>query len=89
MTAEEIREAWRLGDYTSSGYLYHLICALRRDGRLRQNDTVSEFCREWEMNRRSFYKAKAKLIDQGRLEAQPAYQIALRVPVMRVVVDNS
>lgn len=70
LTADQVKRNWLLGDYTASGYLYHLIGALRKDGWPLLIDNVDEFCQEWEISRRSFYRAKAKLIVQGRINEE-------------------
>jgi hypothetical protein len=68
LTAEQVRQNWELGDYTASGYLYHLIGALKRDGWHLTIANVDQFCQKWKLTRRSFFRAKAKLILQNRIE---------------------
>ena len=41
---------------------------------------VSQFCREWHINRRTFYRAKAELIANGKLEEHIKGSVNLRVP---------
>jgi hypothetical protein len=67
LTAEQVKQGWLLGDYTASGYLFHLIGALRRDGWQLLITDVDAFCEKWEISRASFYRAKAKLVLQGRI----------------------
>jgi hypothetical protein len=67
LTPEQVKQHWKLGDYTASGYLIHLLGALKRDGWVVDIPNVAEFCQLWEIGERRFYRAKAKLIEQGRL----------------------
>lgn len=68
LSAEQIKAKWLLGDYTAQGYLFDLIKALRKDGWHLPIDDVDAFCEQWAISRRSFYRAKARLILQGRIE---------------------
>jgi len=68
LTAEHVKQNWLAGDYTASGYLFNLLKALKKDGWHLGIDDVDTFCLDWEISRRSFYRAKAKLILQGRIE---------------------
>jgi hypothetical protein len=76
-TAEQIKAKWLVGDYTAQGYLFDLIKALRKDGWHLGIDDVDAFCEEWQISRRSFYRAKAKLISQGRIEEKITGRIEL------------
>jgi len=80
LTPEEVLENWRNHFYTPAGYLYHLILALRREGWWYRIDNISDFCRKWELNRRTFYRVKAELILMGRLEESITGNIDLRIP---------
>lgn len=80
LTPEEVLENWRNHFYTPAGYLYHLILALRREGWWYRIDNISDFCRKWELNRRTFYRVKAELILIGKLEESITGNIDLRIP---------
>ena len=80
LTPEEVLDNWRNSFYTPAGYLYHLILALRREGWWYRIENVSEFCREWELNRRTFYRAKAELVILGKLEENISGPINIRIP---------
>lgn len=73
MTPEEIKADWLEGLYTPSGYLYALIKALGADleiyclGSDLTIRTAKAFCERWEISQAAFYRAKAKLISQGRI----------------------
>ncbi len=69
LTPEQIKADWLLGGlYTPAGYLYNLIRSLRKDGWWYRVTNVTQFCREWAINRRTFYAAKANLISRKLLE---------------------
>lgn len=78
-TADQVRHNWRLGDYTPHGYLFSLLESLKASGLPIAIDSVDEFCKEWEINRRAFYRAKAKLITQGRLEEKIIGRVVLKL----------
>ena len=80
LTPEQVLENWRQRFYTPPGYLYHLILALRREGWWYRINNVAQFCRDWEINRRTFYRAKAELITRGLLEEHIIGSLDLRVP---------
>lgn len=80
LTPAQVLANWQQGFYTPTGYLYHLVLALRRQGWWLRIDNISQFCRQWEMNRRAFYRAKAQLLLDGRLEENIDDAIDLRVP---------
>ena len=67
-TAEQVRAGWLLGDYTAPGYLHELFFAMKKAGWAIHIPNVAAFCNEWAIGERRFYRAKAKLIAQGRLE---------------------
>ena len=79
LTPPQILELWESDHYTPKGYLYHLVLAHRRAGWWWRIDNVSEFCREWKINRRTFYRAKAALIHEGIFEESITGSIELRV----------
>lgn len=80
LTPAQVLGNWQQSLYTPAGYLYHLILALRRQGWWLQINNVSQFCRQWEINRRAFYRAKAQLILAGQLEESMDDSINLRIP---------
>lgn len=78
-TAEQVRESWRLGDYTPHGYLFSLLESIKASGLPIAIDNVNEFCEKWEIQRRAFYRAKAKLVVQGRLEEKIIGRVVLKL----------
>jgi hypothetical protein len=79
LTPEEVRANWLAGYYTPAGYLYHLIRAMRKDGWWFAIDSVNDFCKTWGISRPSFYRAKAKLIEQGIIQERIVGRVDLRV----------
>ena len=82
LTPEAVHQNWLDHFYTPAGYLYHLILALRKQGWWFRIENVSQFCREWHINRRTFYRAKAELIANGKLEEHIKGSVNLRVPTL-------
>ena len=82
LTPEAVHQNWLDHFYTPAGYLYHLILALRKQGWWFRVENVSQFCREWHINRRTFYRAKAELIANGKLEEHIKGSVNLRVPTL-------
>ncbi len=82
LTPEAVHQNWLNHFYTPAGYLYHLILALRKQGWWFRVENVSRFCREWHINRRTFYRAKAELITNGKLEEHIKGSVNLRVPTL-------
>ena len=70
LSPPEVKGLWELGHYAPKGYLYQLVLAHRKPGWVWRIDNVSEFCREWGFARRTFYRAKAALIEEGLLEEE-------------------
>jgi hypothetical protein len=93
-SAEQVKECWLLGDYTASGYLFHLFKSLKREGweididDPDNNDPtltpVQKFCQKWAIAERRFYRAKARLIAEGRLTEKII--VKLRVKLTEKVV---
>lgn len=81
LTPSDVLELWRERHYTPKGYLYHLVLAHRRAGWWFKIDNVAQFCRDWDIPRRTFYRAKATLIDEGRLEEDIIGAVNVRVPI--------
>ena len=79
LTPIQVFELWQSGNYTPKGYLYHLVLAHRRAGWWWRIDNVSEFCQTWDIKRRTFYRAKAALIQEGIFEESITGSIELRV----------
>jgi hypothetical protein len=69
-TKEQIKEQWLLGDYTPAGYLYNLLAAMKAEGLPVTIGSVKEFCTEWEIDKRQFYRAKSRLIEQNRMSEE-------------------
>ncbi|EKU97570.1 hypothetical protein Lepto7375DRAFT_6773 [Leptolyngbya sp. PCC 7375] len=85
LTPEAVHQNWLDHFYTPAGYLYHLILALRKQGWWFRVENISQFCREWHINRRTFYRAKAELIANGKLEEHIKGSVNLRVPTLRQI----
>lgn len=68
LTPDQVLNCWRNGDYKVHGYLAALLRAMKRVGWRIRIDNVQAFCEQWEIAESSFYRAKAKLISQGRLK---------------------
>ncbi|MBE9067904.1 hypothetical protein IQ260_14720 [Leptolyngbya cf. ectocarpi LEGE 11479] len=79
LTAAEVKDMWNEGEYTPQGYLHHLILAHRSPGWVWRIENVSQFCKDWGLNRRTFYRAKAALIDRGVLEEEVFGAIELKL----------
>jgi hypothetical protein len=69
-TIDQVKEKWRLGDYTPSGYLVELFSAMKAEGFAIVIRNVQAFCEEWGLSRRTFFRAKATLVSQGRLDEE-------------------
>jgi len=81
ITAQEAKELYLSGLFTTHAYLYILVRALRKDGWWLYFDSITEFCQEWGIPERSFYRAKAILVSQGYLEETIQGRLGLRCPV--------
>lgn len=81
LTPAEVLQLWKEGHYTPKGYLYHLVLAHRKVGWWFRISNVSEFCRKWEIQRRTFYRAKAALIESGHLEESITGTVDIRVSI--------
>jgi len=79
LTAEEVRDRWKTGKvYKPAGYLLDLLRAMRQDGwSLRFN--VKEFCLLWGLTERSFFRAKAELIQLDLISEKIHGEIELTV----------
>lgn len=88
LTPPQIFDLWQQGHYTPKGYLYHLVLAHKRAGWWWRIDNVAEFCRKWDINRRTFYRAKAALIHEGRFEEVITSSVELRVTSTSVCVTG-
>ena len=66
----EVKALWERGHYSPKGYLYQLVLAHRRAEWSWKVENVTAFCKEWGFVRRTFYKAKAALIDEGLLSEE-------------------
>ncbi|MDJ0704783.1 MAG: hypothetical protein QNJ46_15985 [Leptolyngbyaceae cyanobacterium MO_188.B28] len=82
LTPEAVRQNWLSRFYTPAGYLYHLLLALRKEGWWYRIENVSKFCRQWKINRRTFYRAKAELLVNGKLEENIVGGVGLRIPTL-------
>lgn len=88
-TPQDILWKWRNGFYTPKGYLYDLILAFRRAGWWYRIDSVTQFCDDWEIKRRTFYSAKASLIEMKLFEENIIGAVELRIPVMSASSDTT
>ena len=88
LPSAEVKDLWKEGQYTPQGYLYHLILAHRKPGWVWRIENVSQFCKDWDINRRTFYRAKAALIDKGRIEEEIFGAIELKVTSTNVCVAS-
>lgn len=79
LTPSQIFDLWQSGHYTPKGYLYHLVLSHKKAGWWWRIDNISEFCRKWDINRRTFYRAKAALIHEGLFEESIIGSIEIRV----------
>jgi hypothetical protein len=65
---ENLKQRWRFGDYTPVGYLIEILSTMAAIGEPIAIPNVEEFCKTWEISKRQFYQAKAKLVERGALE---------------------
>jgi hypothetical protein len=61
LTTDQIKELWRLRILTASGYLYLLLQAL---GPITVQSN-EQFCKEWGLTLKTFYKARNRLLEAG------------------------
>jgi len=80
LTPDEIKELWEMGRLTSTGLLYLLIRASRRDGWKFRIDNVRQFCKDYKIPKTSFYRAKATLIKEGVLLEEIHGAVDLWIP---------
>jgi hypothetical protein len=82
LTSQQVFKNWTKEGkkyYTPTGYLYHLLLALRKEGWWYRIDNITEFCDRWKIKRRTFYDAKAALIADGVLEENILGAVELRI----------
>lgn len=70
LTADQILEHWKAGNYTAKGYLVHLFGALGPIGLPVSIPSITAFCERWEISQRSFYRARKALEDEGSLKRE-------------------
>ena len=87
LTVEEVKQGWEQGDYTAAGYLYLLIRASRKDGWTFEINNVRKFCEEFGISRNAFYKAKSKLVNEGRLTEGIGGRVRLTIPDTATVIS--
>ena len=87
-TTEQVRASWKLGDYSPHGYLFSLLESMKESGFPITIDSVDEFCEKWEINRRAFYRAKAKLVTQGRMEEKIIGKVVLKLTSNLTSIDG-
>ena len=79
LTPDQIHELWLLGRYTPTGYLHHLVLSHKRAGWWWRIGNISEFCQKWDIKERTFYRAKAALINEGVFEESITSSVDLRI----------
>jgi hypothetical protein len=66
LTAEELKQAYKAGDINASRYILWIVKTHGKAG-WKWSFTAREFCSEWEINERTFYRAVSKLRSEGLL----------------------
>lgn len=68
LTAEELRDDFRLGLMPAHTYLLYLLRAIQDSDQRFVIYSVEEFCQEWAIPLESFSPAKKFLIEKGKLK---------------------
>jgi hypothetical protein len=89
LTTEQVKHHWLLGDYSATGYLATLFAAMKREGLDIVIRSISDFCQQWSIGERRFYRAKAKLIREGRLEERIQESLIVRIVTHSETTDSS
>jgi hypothetical protein len=79
MTVESLKQDYKLGLITATGYLYYIVKVSRKDGWLFVINNVEAFCKEWGFKRGTFYDAKAKCVALGLLKETIHGKVTLQV----------
>jgi phage terminase small subunit len=67
---EDLKTRWKLGDYSTAGYLMEILITMKQADQPIDINNVQQFCDTWDINPRAFYRAKAALVAQGRLKGK-------------------
>jgi len=90
LTVDEVKAQYKAGLLTITGYFYNWLLASKREGwRLRSN--VPKISDELGVSRSSFYKAIAKLKDQGMVNFEIHGDIEIWIedrPVLKILSQN-
>ncbi|NJR70021.1 MAG: hypothetical protein HC771_16280 [Synechococcales cyanobacterium CRU_2_2] len=68
LTVADVKQGWLDGYFSGPGYLSLLFRSMKAEGLPIYIGNVAQFCQKWEIGERRFYRAKAKLVEQGSLE---------------------
>jgi hypothetical protein len=68
LTAASVKAQWKAGILNPVAYLLNLLLALKAPGWRIQIPNIQTFCDTWEINRRTFFRAKTKLLTLGFLD---------------------
>jgi hypothetical protein len=79
LTPGKVKQLWDIGLYNAATYLHHLFSAMKAQGWAITIKCIDSFCLEWGINKRTFYKAKARLIDLGLLTEEIMGSIEITV----------
>jgi hypothetical protein len=79
LTVADVKQGWLDGYFSGSGYLSLLFRSMKAEGLPIYIGNVAQFCQEWEIGERRFYRAKAKLVEQGSLEEDIQGNLVIRI----------
>ncbi len=79
LTVADVKQGWLDGYFSGSGYLSLLFRSMKAEGLPIYIGNVAQFCQEWEIGERRFYRAKAKLVEQGSLEEDIQGNLVIRM----------
>lgn len=91
LNAQALKQDYKLGLITATGYLYYIVKVSRKDGWLFAIDDVTAFCKEWGLKRGTFYDAKAKCVTLGLLKETIHGRVILQAetPVISINISSS
>ncbi len=76
LKADELKQAYRQGDISTSLYILWIVKIHGKPG-WKWTFTVREFCAQWEINERTFYRAVSKLKAEGKLHWEAERRITV------------
>ncbi len=79
LTASALKEDYKRGLITATGYLYYIMKVSCKDGRSFAIDNRNAFCDEWGLSRGTFYDARAKCVALGLLERMSHTELSVPV----------